>query len=117
LRSEGSRGATDSDRRTNGQALAVARGHETFPTFIARGTARWEAIRGAYWTTAELLDQTRDFEDFKLANDVRAFLDLNPKMNATPEVFAARHAQLLQERSRSDVDPDARPPTDRGRSR
>ena len=36
--------------------------------------------------------------DRELASDVRTFLAKHQRMNATPEVFAARHAQLLNRR-------------------
>ena len=94
FRVEGSRQITDSDRRTNEQAIAVARGEEVLPAFIARGAARWQEIRRAYQQAAAALDATGQAEDRDLASDVRGFLDKHPNMNATPEVFAARHAQL-----------------------
>ena len=45
--------------------------------------------------TAAALDATGQTDDRELANDVRAFLDKHQGMNATPEVFAAHHAKLL----------------------
>ncbi len=95
LRAEGSRGITHSDRRTNQQAIAVARGEDQLPPFIAAGTFRWQAIRRAYQQAAAALDATGQSDDRELASDVRAFLDKHQGMNATPEVFAAHHAKLL----------------------
>ena len=96
LRSEGSRQMSDSDRRSNEQAIAVARGREELPPFIAVGTKRWNEIRTAYGQTADALDATGNADDRKLAGDVRGFLAKHEKMNATPEVFAAHHAQLMK---------------------
>jgi type IV secretion system T-DNA border endonuclease VirD2 len=95
LRAEGSRQITDSDRRTNEQAIAVARGQAALPAFIARGTDRWQEIRVAYSQAAAALDATGAIEDRALASNVRGFLDKHQGMNATPEVFAAHHAQSL----------------------
>lgn len=118
LRSEGSRQMSDSDRRTNEQAIAVASGLEGLPAFIASGTRRWHEIRGAYGQAATALDATGNAEDQKLAGDVREFLDKHEKMNATPEVFAARHAQLMNRAQQPPaVDPVVRPPRDRGKGR
>jgi type IV secretion system T-DNA border endonuclease VirD2 len=98
LRSEGSRHITQSDRRTNEQAIAVARGQEQLPPFVAAGTFRWQEIRRAYEQTADALDATGQTDDRELAKDVRTFLDKHQGMNATPEVFAARHARSLNRR-------------------
>ena len=118
LRSEGSRQMSDSDRRTNDQAIAVALGQEALPAFIAVGTWRWGEIRTAYGQTADALDATGNADDRKLAGDVRGFLDKHENMNATPEVFAARHAKLMRRSLPApDVDPPHRPPSDKGRSR
>ena len=95
LRTEGSRQITQSDRRTNEQAIAVARGQDQLPPFIAAGTVRWREIRRAYEQTAAALEATGQSDDRDLASDVRAFLDKHQGMNATPEVFAARHARNL----------------------
>lgn len=95
LLTEGSRQMTQSDRLTNEQAIAVACGLATLPAFIARGTERWQKIRAAYSQAAAALDATGATEDRELASDVRGFLDKRQSMNATPEVFAARHAQSL----------------------
>ena len=95
LRSEGTRQITQSDRRTNEQAIAVARGEDTLPAFIAKGAKRWQEIRAAYSLVAFALDATGEAEDFELASDVRGFLDKHPSMNATPKVFAAHHAKQL----------------------
>ena len=86
---------SDADQRTNEHAIAVARGQAALPAFIALGTARWQQIRAAYSQAAAALDATRATEDQELASDVRGFLDKHQGMNATPEVFAARHAQSL----------------------
>ena len=96
LRAGGSRQITDSDRRTNEQAIAVARGQDQLPPFIAIGTVRWREIRRAYEQTADALDATGQSEDRELATDVRSFLEKHQGMNATPEVFAARHARNLE---------------------
>jgi hypothetical protein len=118
FRSEGGRQITDADRRTNEQAIAVARGQAALPEFIAVGTRRWDEIRIAYGQTVAALDVTGNADDRKLAGDVRGFLDKHDRMNATPEVFAARHAQLMKRAPPSpDVMPPDRPPHDRGRSR
>jgi hypothetical protein len=95
LRTEGNRQIAQSDRRTNEQAIAVARGQDQLPPFIAAGTFRWQEIRRAYEQTAVALDATGQADDLDLASDVRAFLDKHQGMNATPEVFAAHHAKLL----------------------
>ena len=95
LRSEGTRQITQSDRRTNEQAIAVAKGQDQLPPFIAAGTFRWQEIRRAYEQAVAALDATGQADDRELASDVRGFLDKHKGMNATPEVFAARHAQSL----------------------
>lgn len=118
LRTEGSRQITQSDRRTNEQAIAVARGQEQLPPFIAAGTVRWQEIRHAYQQTADSLDATGQADDRELAKDVRTFLDKHQGMNATPEAFAAHHAKRL-DRSVSPMGaepPDYNPP-DKGRGR
>lgn len=118
LRAEGSRQITRSDRRTNEQAIAVARGQAQLPPFIAAGTVRWQEIRRAYQQTADALDATGQADDRELAKDVRTFLDKHQGMNATPEVFAAHHAKRLD---RSVLPLDAKPPDhippDKGRGR
>lgn len=95
LRAEGSRRITNADRRTNEQAIAVARGQDQLPLFIAAGAVRWQEIRRAYQQTADALDATGQVDDRELAIDVRGFLDKHPDMNATPEIFAARHVRNL----------------------
>ena len=118
LRTEGTRQITQSDRRTNEQAVAVARGQDQLPPFIAAGTFRWQEIRRAYEQTADALDRTGQAEDRELAKDVRAFLDKHQGMNATPEVFAAHHAKLLNRVEPSmGVNPPDRPRPDKGRTR
>lgn len=118
LRTEGSRQITNADRRTNEQAIAVARGQAEFPSFIAEGKTRWQAIRHAYSQAAVALDATGQADDRMLASDVRGFLDKHPDMNATPEVFAAHHAQNLAARRAKSVPPAPEPsPRARGRER
>ena len=118
FRNEGSRQLTDSDRRANEQAIAVARGEQVLPAFIGNGTARWQEIRKAYGEAASALDATGRADDRKLADEVRGFLGIHPNMNATPEVFATRHAQLMNRgRPAPDVAPPDRPPRDKGRGR
>ena len=108
---------TDADRRTNEQAMAVARGQAALPAFIAIGTDRWQKIRKAYGKAASALDATGETEDRELASDVRLFLGKHQGMNATPEVFAARHAQNLGKSLRRTEKPVPEPaPCDRGRS-
>jgi len=108
LRAEGSHRMTTADRRTNEQAIAVARGERQLPPFIAAGTFRWQEIRRAYEQTAAALDATGQVDDRELASDVRTFLDKHQGMNATPEVFAAHHAKRLNR---------ARPSPEVGRSK
>ncbi|WP_417614115.1 relaxase/mobilization nuclease domain-containing protein [Parasphingorhabdus sp.] len=117
LRAGSSGQMTDADRRTNEQAIEVARGQAALPAFIASGTDRWQKVRKAYGEAASALDATGEIEDRELANDVRQFLGKHQGMNATPEVFAARHAQNLgiNLRPPRKTAPE-RPPRDRGRS-
>lgn len=118
LRTEGSRQITQSDRRTNEQAIAVARGQDQLPPFIAAGTFRWQEIRRAYEQTADALDATGQADDRELAKDVRTFLDKHQGMNATPEVFAALHARALEPNSSTDRSRKfERPSLNRGRDR
>ncbi len=118
LQTEGGRQITQSDRRTNEQAIAVAKGQDQLPPFIAAGTFRWQEIRRAYEQTADALDATGQADDRELAKDVRTFLGKHQGMNATPEVFAAHHRQKLQLARQS---PNKLPPKptdpERGRSR
>jgi type IV secretion system T-DNA border endonuclease VirD2 len=113
-----SRVMTNADRRTNEQALAVARGQAELPAFIAKGKTRWQVIRHAYSQAAAALDATGQPEDRMLASDVRGFLDKHPDMNATPEIFATRHARHLVQ-ARPKPEPPAPEPLsgDRGRRR
>jgi len=117
LRADGSRQITQSDRRTNEQAIAVARGQDQLPLFNAAGTVRWRGIRRAYEKIAAALDATGQAEDKDLATDVRGFLDQHQRMIATPEAFTARRTQNLGTKPNSPgsqaLDP---PPRDRGRS-
>ena len=118
LRTEGSRQITQSDRRTNEQAIAVARGEDQLPPFIAAGTVRWRELRRAYEQTAAALDATGRSDDRELASDVRVFLDKHQGMNATPEVFAAHHARRMAVEPIKAVSPAPdRPPKDSGRGR
>jgi type IV secretion system T-DNA border endonuclease VirD2 len=93
LASGTSRVMTNADRRTNEQAIAVARGQAELPPFVAKGKTRWQEIRHAYTQAAVALDATGQAEDKALACDVRGFLDRHPDMHATPEIFAARHSR------------------------
>lgn len=118
LRAEGSRRITHADRRTNEQAIAVARGQDQLPPFIAAGTVRWQEIRCAYQQTADVLDATGQVDDRELARDVRSFLDRHPDMNATPEIFAAHHARNLAAARPRPMPPVPEPPSrDGGRGR
>ncbi|MEQ1494783.1 MAG: hypothetical protein ABL912_03360, partial [Novosphingobium sp.] len=116
LRTEGTRQITQSDRRTNEQAIAIAKGEDQLPPFIAAGTFRWQEIRRAYEQTADALDATGKADDRELAKDVRTFLDKHQGMNATPEVFAALQSQKLQ-LTRQSLDPFAPSSSDPNRGR
>ena len=118
LRTEGGGRISESDRRTNEQAIAVALGEQKLPAFIGKGTSRWLQICRAYRQAAAALDATGVSEDRRLAGDVRGFLDRHLGMNATPEVFAERHADAMRRASpQPEFDPPGRPPLDRGRTR
>lgn len=118
LRTEGTRQITQSDRSTNEQAIAVAKGEDQLPPFIAAGTFRWQEIRRAYEQTADALDATGKADDRELAKDVRTFLDKHQGMNATPEVFAAHHRRRLEaERKPSDQITKGAPAPDHGKGR
>ena len=118
LRTEGIRHMTQSDRRTNEQAIAVAKGEDQLPPFIAAGTFRWREIRRAYEQTADALDASGKADDRELAKDVRTFLDKHQGMNATPEVFAAQYARIIAaDQSKAAKPIPDRPPNDRGRER
>ena len=115
LRTEGSRQKTTADRRTNEQAIAVARGQNQLPPFIAVGTFRWREIRRANQQAAAALNATGQSDDRELASDVRAFLDKHQGMNATPEVFAAHHARnLTAAKQRFEPSEHDRTPNSRG---
>lgn len=105
---------TDADRRTNEQAIAVARGRATLPVFVALGTKKWQKIRAVYRDAASVLDATGSTEDRDLASDVRGFLNKHQGMHATPEVFAAHHSRLL---NRASPPKEINGPLDNGRSR
>ena len=118
LASGASRVMTNADRRTNEQALAVARGQAELPPFIAKCKTRWQEIRHAYQQAAVALDATGQSEDRTLASDVRSFLEKHPDMHATPEIFAAHHARnLAATRAKSDKLTSEPSPGDRGRRR
>ena len=109
---------TNADRRTNEQAVAVARGEAELPPFIAKGKTRWQEIRHAYSQVAVALDATGQAEDRTLASDVRGFLDKHPDVNATPEIFAGRHAlNLAAARAKPELPAPEPLPRDRGRGR
>jgi hypothetical protein len=113
-----SRVMTDADRRTNEQALAVARGQAELPAFVGAGKTRWQEIRLAYGQAAAALDATGQSDDQALAQDVRAFLDKHLDMNATPQKFAERYAQKLsRDRQAPDVPPSSKTMPDNGRKR
>ena len=104
--------------RTNEQAIAVARGQAELPPFIAKGKTRWQEIRHAYEQAATSLDATGRAEDQTLAGDVRGFLDKHLNLNATPEIFAVRHARNLELARQKPEQPAPEPsPRDRGRRR
>lgn len=90
-----SRVMTDADRRTNQQAIAIARNQVELPPFVATGKTRWQTIRGLYEQAVAALAATGQIEDRRLAGDVSQFLSEHPDMNTTPEIFAARHARNL----------------------
>ena len=118
LRTGGSHQITQSDRRTNEHAIAVANGQDQLPPFIAAGTVRWDEIRRAYEQTAAALEATGQVDDRGLASDVRTFLDKHQSMNATPEVFAAHHAKIIAaDRSKAEESAPDRPPKNHGRGR
>ena len=115
LRTQGSSQITTADRRTNEQAIAIARGQAALPPFVANGKTRWMQIRQAYSQAAAALDATQQSDDRQLANDVRDFVEKHPEMKATPEIFAARHARNLK-MSRPSRELRREPsPQDRGR--
>jgi type IV secretion system T-DNA border endonuclease VirD2 len=121
LRTEGSHRITNSDLRTNEQAMAVVHGEEALPPFVAAGGARWQDIRSAYEQAAEVLEATGQADDLELASDVRSFLGKHQSMNATPEIFAEHHRAMLQREAEmnakmSEKKPKPRTP-DKGRSR
>lgn len=118
LRTEGSRQITNADRRTNEQAIAVARGQTELPAFIGKGKTRWQEIRQAYRQAAAALDATGRSEDRALARDVRGFLEAHPDMTATPELFAVRYARKLEAARPKPEPPAPEPPLpDQGRRR
>lgn len=113
-----SRVMTDSDRRTNEQAITVAWGQTELPAFIGKGKTRWQEIREAYGKAVTALDATGQSEDKALADDVRAFLAKHPDMNATPEIFAVRYAKTIAAAKQKSEQPAPHaPPIDRGRKR
>ena len=116
LRTEGSRQITTADRRTNEQAISVARGLDELPPFIAKGKTRWQEIRHAYEQAVNTLNATGQTEDRILAGDVRGFLDKHPDMHATPEIFAARQTRNFAAAQQKPKPPAPEPsPRDRGR--
>jgi type IV secretion system T-DNA border endonuclease VirD2 len=118
LQTQGGPQFSDADRRTNEHAIAVAIGRESLPAFIGKGASRWQEICQAYGQAAAALDATGISEDRQLAGDVRGFLAVHVGKNATPEVFAARHAKAMSQESLTpQIDPVERSPRDRGRTR
>jgi len=109
-----SRVMTHADRRTNEQAIEVARGQGELPPFVGNGKTRWQKIREAYGRAADALNATDHSDDRALADDVRVFLAKHPDVKVTPELFAARHARNLDaerpppERSNRSQAPDRR---------
>src|SRR3546814_2283262 len=88
---------------------------DLLPSFIAKGKTRWQAIRQAYRQAAAALDASGQPDDRALARDVRRFLDKQPDVHATPEIFAARHTQALSAaRAKHDPPVPVPPPHDRG---
>ena len=109
---------TESDRRTNEQAVAVASGEQPLPAFVAKGTSRWQQICLAYYVAASALDATGKSGDGALADDVRGWLAKHLGMKATPEVFAARHAEAMSRESQTPtVNPVQHSPRRRGHAR
>lgn len=116
LRAGSSGQMTDADRRTNEQAIAVARGRVALPAFVALGKDRWQKIRTAYQEAASSLDATGSNEDRELASDIQGFVDKHQDMNTTPEVFAAHHSRLLNRTSTvREINTSSRLPPDRSR--
>jgi len=115
LRSGGSRQMTESDRRTNEQAIAVARSQAVLPKFISKGKSRWQEIRQAYGQAAAALDATGQSDDQALAHDLRDFLAKHPNVTATPEIFAARYARNLEATRPKPQSPSEPSGRDRGR--
>jgi type IV secretion system T-DNA border endonuclease VirD2 len=96
----------------------VAEGTAAFPSFAAKGTQSWQEKRCDYCEAVSALQVTGEAEDVKLASDVRVFLAAHFDMNATPEVFAARHAEMqAAERQKTQVSPPEPPQPDRERGR
>ena len=117
LRSEGGRQITNADRRTNEQAIAVARGQAELPPFIAEGKTRWQVICHAYKQAAAALEATGLTDDKMLASDVREFLEKHSEMSTTPEIFAARYARNINVNRPRPEPPREPSPHDRGRGR
>jgi type IV secretion system T-DNA border endonuclease VirD2 len=100
---------TDADRRTNEQAIEVARGRAQLPQFVGSGKTRWQQISEAYKQAAVALEATGERDDRDLANDVRSFLAKYLDMKSTPEIFAARHARNVDASRRHRENPDVEP--------
>jgi type IV secretion system T-DNA border endonuclease VirD2 len=72
----------------------------------------------AYREAANALEAAGTSEDRTLAGDLRGWLAKHLGMNATPEVFAARHAEAMSRGLHSpEVDSPDLPPHDLGRTR
>ena len=118
LASGASRVMTQADRRSNEEAIAVARGLAELPPFVAKGKTRWQEIRDAYEHAATSLNATGQADDRTLADDVRGFIEKHPDKNTTPEIFAVRYVRSLAASQQKPEPPDPKPsPRDRGRGR
>lgn len=77
-----------------------------------------ELMADVYRNHAAPLDDQALFAWHAMLMNGRAFLDKHQGMHATPEVFAAHHAKLLNLTvSPMDVKPPDRPPPDKERGR
>lgn len=115
LRAGGGTAIADADRRTNHEAVDIARGNAALPAFVGAGGRRWQDICAAYDRIATSLDATGVPDDRRLAGDLRDFLAAHARVETTPELFAHRHARALGiDRADDKVSSKARP-GERGR--